>query len=1222
MPRFVAKGPDLPVELLKAQAADELVIFAGAGVSRPELPGFGGLVKQLYEELGEVMEGAEERLFEREDFDRVLYSLEITRRVTGMRTTVRSLLQDLPEGFEPKTHRALLDIARADGTLRLVTTNFDRLFLEAEPGLEEDQARLSIGPRLPTPRRTHWEGLVHLHGLIHQHDPGGRNLVLTSGDFGRAYLVDGWASRFVTELFRNFHVLFVGYSVNDPVLRYLLSALAVERTDGGSFKDAFALAGIQGDKEQKEQKEDWKAKGVEPLFYTHHGADHSALAETLEEWAELSRGGLKLRQSLALREMDDPPSDPEDDQARLTVWALSEESGSVARSFADRDPVPPVEWLQIFEKCSELPDDQKLLALPEKEEPPPSPLVSWPSQAAFPFPLSAVTRHLARWLVKHLNTSEAVEWVLSHGAVLHPRFRWQIRSELQEGLELTAQRRKFWGVVASETYTHLKTQQRIASRFGYWLRGQPISNWLQWSEVVTLLRPVPRLSSRNSLRAEAAKLWGKTPTLPSPNGQEDYFHVELELLGGSTALVILRHLIDDSKPPNHRLADSEATGLIDDAPRLLHEALLWQSHFDDRPPESQSTYAQMPSISRHPQNRHRSKWTLLIALNRVAFEWLNNSDPPRVQSLIDTWLSFDFLVFRRLALHAVTEGTGVDADLGIEILLANDALLLWDPEGRREGLRFLRKAADRTSAGARRRLMKAILDGPSMVEASGEELSPEAKIYKERKQWLRLSRLKTAEVDLPKDALKILALGEERGWSVASDHSDELAFEHVEAQRLVVGDEPDLREWVGEHPKLIVCKLGREARSDVWDSQKWRSALQEFGTPTYEAPSDRRRLAVVLRWLEQMPEAELEFLLHQISWWLQEQARKIPQACEQSLLTVIGRVSDIALQQEAYVDQGNVIDQALNHPAGHLAQALLQRTWSRRPEADAGIPNPLEPLLRKLAEAQTKASRLSRAILVTDLGSLFLLDRAWTKEVLLPHLRATAPDASSMWQAFLSHPRWEPVLIADLKTDFLAAFDHIEDLEPHRENACRFLVFTSIHYPAAISKKELEKVLREMAPDDLAFVAGALETVLSDSDQPATVWRETVEPWIETHWPVRENARSAKVVHGLALAILETGAAFPQAVNSMSSRLTPIEGRNSQRVDWLMEQKGLARDFPEKSLDLLDQLVPAEPTQSWPHLEDILEVVKKQRPDLASVGRWRRLCEVIERNPYWGNPYW
>ena len=50
-------------------------------------------------------------------------------------------------------------------------------------------------------------------------------MVLTDADFGRAYLTEGWARRFLVELFRQFTVLFVGYGHNDTVMNYLARAL-------------------------------------------------------------------------------------------------------------------------------------------------------------------------------------------------------------------------------------------------------------------------------------------------------------------------------------------------------------------------------------------------------------------------------------------------------------------------------------------------------------------------------------------------------------------------------------------------------------------------------------------------------------------------------------------------------------------------------------------------------------------------------------------------------------------------------------------------------------------------------------------------------------------------------------------------------------------------------------------------------------------------------------
>ena len=51
-----------------------------------------------------------------------------------------------------------------------------------------------------------------------------RHLIVTDKDFGRAYLRDAWAARFLERMFASFTVLFIGYSHDDVVMRYLARA--------------------------------------------------------------------------------------------------------------------------------------------------------------------------------------------------------------------------------------------------------------------------------------------------------------------------------------------------------------------------------------------------------------------------------------------------------------------------------------------------------------------------------------------------------------------------------------------------------------------------------------------------------------------------------------------------------------------------------------------------------------------------------------------------------------------------------------------------------------------------------------------------------------------------------------------------------------------------------------------------------------------------------------
>jgi hypothetical protein len=77
-----------------------------------------------------------------------------------------------------------------------------------------------------------FKGIVHLHGSV---SDDAKKLVLTDADFGRAYLTQGWARRFMQQLFSKFVVLFVGYSHQDLPLLYLTRGISAAENDLGQY---------------------------------------------------------------------------------------------------------------------------------------------------------------------------------------------------------------------------------------------------------------------------------------------------------------------------------------------------------------------------------------------------------------------------------------------------------------------------------------------------------------------------------------------------------------------------------------------------------------------------------------------------------------------------------------------------------------------------------------------------------------------------------------------------------------------------------------------------------------------------------------------------------------------------------------------------------------------------------------------------------------------------
>ena len=255
MPELVANGPAIPAHLMNELDSGGVVFFCGAGISVGSgsgLPDFADLVQHVYTANHMEPDAVEREALDAEEqhpdrrrpnFDKALGLLERPNRLGAqvLRRTVIERLSRPPTG--PLTvHEALITLSRNGKGVRLITTNFDNRFVEA--GLVEEL--VDAAPKLPVPKPHSWASLVHLHGRIRPNDDGS-NLVLTAADFGRAYLTEQWAARFVTELFREFTIVFAGYSVGDPVMSYMVDALAAERAKGWARTSALgSLSPLSG----------------------------------------------------------------------------------------------------------------------------------------------------------------------------------------------------------------------------------------------------------------------------------------------------------------------------------------------------------------------------------------------------------------------------------------------------------------------------------------------------------------------------------------------------------------------------------------------------------------------------------------------------------------------------------------------------------------------------------------------------------------------------------------------------------------------------------------------------------------------------------------------------------------------------------------------------------------------------------------------------------------
>ncbi|MBT1070700.1 SIR2 family protein [Pelotalea chapellei] len=306
----------IPERLLLAHARGEVLFIAGAGVSKPAgLPDFRKLVLDVYAQLDSAVhlvidkiphdahnqwqpnlsglnhqQCAEVRRFVRKDFDVVLGMLErrmddVPHARSRVRTAIANELRK--KGVKPAPiHRALMQLADRGGALTIATTNFDFL-LEETSRKSNPKVQSYAHGGIPRPsRKEDFAGVLHIHGSLAPDPARISDLIVTDRDFGEYYLRRRVVPDFIYDAARLFNIVLVGYSANDPPMRYLLNAVAADGTRFDDLKERFAFVAWDSEPDHVELQ-DWYGRGITPIPYSD-AKSHAALCRTLERWAILS----------------------------------------------------------------------------------------------------------------------------------------------------------------------------------------------------------------------------------------------------------------------------------------------------------------------------------------------------------------------------------------------------------------------------------------------------------------------------------------------------------------------------------------------------------------------------------------------------------------------------------------------------------------------------------------------------------------------------------------------------------------------------------------------------------------------------------------------------------------------------------------------------------------------------------------------------------------------
>ncbi|HRV71332.1 MAG TPA: SIR2 family protein [Thermovirgaceae bacterium] len=1259
MPAFVANGPDIPERLLQEHEDGRVVFFCGAGISFPAgLPSFDGLVKAVYLNFGGPQNEVQQAAIKAKQFDTAIGLLEDD---IGDRKVVRDAILRIltPKTITSKvleTHEALLTLSQnRDGRRRLITTNFDRLF-------EEVIARKKLvfesfkAPLLPIPKNR-WDGLVYLHGLLPSEPNTSEfdRLVVSSGDFGLAYLSERWAARFLSELFRNYIVCFVGYSINDPVLRYMMDALAADRLLGESPREMFAFGSYPKGKEEQAFKE-WKAKTVTPILYRKYKG-HEYLHKTLREWAKTYRDGVQGKKMIIAQHASTPPLAPtrSDFAVGRVLWALTDKSA--AKHFAELNPVPPIEWLEPLSEPQFKHDDlSRFGVVPEREK---------NDELAFsficrpsPYLLSSfmhisdrgyrndrwdgVMFQIASWLTRHLDDSKLILWLANQGGQLHPFFMDLVKSKIEEldELERSGENKKF-NHVKNKSLKGIPSLQ-MRTLWDLFLSGRikkknhtlDIYDWFRHFKH-SGLTPVLRMELREFLSPKvnisAPIPWPELGISEESDSIKKLVDWNIELSSDDMHTALENW---SRKPEWHEVLPN----LLNDFTSSLHDVLDLMQGLDGAGEKSDLSYIHQPSISEHPQNKAFRDWTILIELARDA--WIATAQTNRTKARLaaENWWQISFPLFKRLVFFASTYDDVVEKRQALEWLLTDEQWWLWSLETEREAIRLIVALSSKWNVKEMGKLEQAILLGPprSMYR---EDIKPERwERIIDREIWLRLAKIQNAGGLLSNGAANKLAklIDKYPKWRLAENESDEFPFwmgmgmEDEEWRQFVrvprrrrklveylkessqsdSWREDDWNELCREKFSTTACALYSLAKEGKWPVKPWKEALHvwkegKLGTKSW------RYLAQLIYI---MPDNIIQELSNPLGWWLQAQANNF-QGQDEVFLGLAKKILDLEYELEEDPKKDDLVFESINHPIGLVTEALLDWWYRQEPKDGQGLTEDLKNIFTMLCDTSIPKNIRGRLILTGHAISLFRVDKEWTSTYLLPLFDWTISkiEARGAWKGFLWSPRIYRPLLSAIKRPLLETSTHFTSLGEHARQYASFLTFLALDSANDFSNRELGNATRTLPKEGLESVVRTLVRALEGSDeQREEYWSNRILPYLRNIWPKSRDLNTPTISESFGRLCIAAGGGFPEAFNELQNWLKLIHGPDFL-IHLLFEAK-LHEHFPEETLGFLNLII-SDDAQFLPEeLIQCLNEIKSSSEELSGDARLDRLYSLYERH--------
>jgi hypothetical protein len=1240
----------LPDELLTARDEGRVLFFCGAGVSRENahLPDFFGLARAVLAKLRALPDSRASKLVEASQnlgaisgvgsviaADRIFGLLEQDFPVPNIERAVGDILRPAAD-VNLRAHQILLDLCRnTDGKVRLVTTNFDRLFEAAAP-----KAVVWTPSRLPQLSEiASFDGIVHLHGIFdHAYQaPVGGSFILSSAEFGRAYLSEGWANGFIRNVIYNYRIVFVGYAADDPPVQYLLEALS-RRAD----TKPLGLYAFQSGRPD-EARALWSQKGVTAIAYDSTNG-HAPLWDTLSAWAERARSPAKWQRKLLRRGEKGPQVLSPHERGQIVHLAMTDEG---ARAIAGSKT--PAAWLCSFDKAMrysppaqfhfmdknspyidpfkdygldsdtppdvvshdglrhqiEIPADSINVFSPGPVDQPVAAGRFYGPSALHITELPARLQALAIWLHNVCDQPAAIWWAAQQSG-FHPHVEQLIALALKQKKVAHAIRQAWqylfesWKLPQQPDYASTMALQAAIAREGW--------NRQHLRRYADVFRP--------ALRATRPIFRGHYPAKDRRFSLRDFVNVDV------------------SYPDRHitiEIPDEQLSKVIPIARQNLELAVDLEAEVSPYTPR-------VASIDLDPTQVGTSS-DREFGINVPFFEYIAlferyvKLNPALAWQEFETWRHGGDPVFGRLRVWAGRLPGFLDDRAASEVLAGVDDIVFWGSYDQRDVLLALRDRWSHMSSDVKARIEDRIIKGPprSRALSAADNRKHKAWAAFQRIEWLRESgcaiskkldrRAKRLAALLPEAAKEAAVHAadslDSRGGSIITDKS----FGDVDAVPIA-----ELISWAVEgrgrrsdpfrafdpfaglsekRPVRLLAALRWSAAQSKDVSSAWSDFLCSNARRTDKAGFP----ALVARRLAALPLAGIE---RPAAYWLESVHKLLFESDREAFGLVFSRLIDALAAECATEDtkeKRRWPDEAVSSAAGQLCCALFGDPNVAYLKGREPLPEAWVAMATRLLSLPGDHRRLSLVIFARKLAWLHLHAEEWCEQRLLSALDEHEVSRDAMLAGFFLDPSCFDQrlyrLLAPVITGFVVGELRSPSYSP--EGVARFCIsgwLAKTGHDRWLSDDDFRKVLIR-SDDTLRSQVLWHVSHFQEIDEKLTFLRVV--------WPLQLSARTPAVVSRLVDIAFGDEARFPEIAEAVTPLLATTDARKTHLSLLGHKAEQIIAAHPKIVLTLLSAILSDEAAK-WPYgVANVLERISEARPEVSDDPRFRRLKKLCER---------